>query len=124
MLDVTATLEGRRALLDRVGRVAAQLFIPLAVGGGIRSMDDARAVIDAGADKVSLNSAALARSGPHHGHSPALYGSQAVIVAIDAKRGPATASRCSSRSGTAREVARRRRLGARSGGPRAPARFC
>lgn len=85
VLDVTATLEGRRALLDTIRNVSQQLFIPLAVGGGIRSMDDARAVIDAGADKVSLNSAALT--------NPALitalariYGSQAVIVAIDAKR--------------------------------------
>jgi imidazole glycerol-phosphate synthase subunit HisF len=87
VLDVTATLEGRRALLDTIRQVSQRLFIPLAVGGGIRSMDDARAVIDAGADKVSLNSAALA--------DPTLitalarnYGSQAVIVAIDAKRGP------------------------------------
>jgi cyclase len=87
VLDVTATIEGRRALLDTIRAVSQRLFIPLAVGGGIRSMDDARAVIDAGADKVSLNSAALA--------DPTLitalariYGSQAVLVAIDAKRGP------------------------------------
>jgi cyclase len=86
VLDVTATLEGRRALLDTIRQVSQRIFIPLAVGGGIRSMDDARAIIDAGADKVSLNSAALA--------DPSLittlagiYGSQAVIVAIDAKRG-------------------------------------
>ena len=87
VLDVTATLEGRRALLETIRAVSRRIFIPLAVGGGIRSMDDAKAVIDAGADKVSLNSAALA--------DPNLitaiagtYGSQAVIVAIDAKRGP------------------------------------
>jgi cyclase len=87
VLDVTATLEGRRALIDTIRAVSRRIFIPLAVGGGIRSLDDARAVIDAGADKVSLNSAALA--------DPDLvtaiartYGSQAVIVAIDAKRGP------------------------------------
>ena len=85
LLDVTATLETRRALLETIRAVAAELFIPLAVGGGIRSEDDAAAVMDAGADKISLNSAALA--------SPALltalarrYGSQAVVVAIDAKR--------------------------------------
>jgi cyclase len=85
VLDVTATLEGRRALLETIRQVSREIFIPLAVGGGIRGMDDARAVIDAGADKVSLNSAALA--------NPQLvtevantYGSQAVIVAIDAKR--------------------------------------
>ncbi len=101
VLDVTATLEGRRALLDTIRQVSSRLFIPLAVGGGIRSLDDAKAVIDAGADKVSLNSAALA--------DPALvtevarrYGSQAVIVAIDASRGP-SGFEVYSRSGTARE---------------------
>jgi cyclase len=85
ILDVTATIEGRRALAQTIRTVSAELFIPLAVGGGIRSEDDAAAAIDSGADKVSLNSAALA--------SPALvtqlalrYGSQAVVVAIDAKR--------------------------------------
>ena len=84
ILDITATLEARRARAATIGAVARELFIPLAVGGGIRSEDDAVAAIDAGADKVSLNSAALA--------DPALittlagrYGSQAVMVAIDAK---------------------------------------
>ena len=102
VLDVTATLEGRRALLDTIRAVSRRLFIPLAVGGGIRSMDDARAVIDAGADKVSLNSAALT--------DPALitavarqYGSQAVIVAIDASRGPAGFD-VFGRSGTSRDT--------------------
>jgi cyclase len=85
ILDVTATIEGRRALADTIRAVSAELFIPLTVGGGIRTEADAAAAIDAGADKVSLNSAALAE--------PALvtqlaerYGSQAVLVAIDAKR--------------------------------------
>ncbi len=85
ILDVTATIEKRRAMADTVGAVARELFIPLAVGGGIRDEDDAAAAVEAGADKVSLNSAALA--------DPALvtrlasrYGSQAVVVAIDAKR--------------------------------------
>jgi cyclase len=84
ILDITATLEARRARAATIGAVARELFIPLAVGGGIRSEDDAVAAIEAGADKVSLNSAALA--------DPALittlagrYGSQAVVVAIDAK---------------------------------------
>lgn len=84
ILDVTATLEGRRALAATVSAVAKRIFIPLTVGGGIRSEDDAAAAVDAGADKVSLNTAALT--------NPAListlaarYGSQAVIVAIDAK---------------------------------------
>src|SRR3954462_13104040 len=85
ILDVTATIERRRALADTVRRVAAELFIPLTVGGGIRAEEDAEAALDAGADKVALNSAALA--------DPALvsrlaarYGSQAVVVAIDARR--------------------------------------
>lgn len=85
ILDVTATLEGRRALADTVASVARQLFIPLAVGGGIRSVADAAAAIEAGADKVSLNSAALAR--PEILTELAdLYGSQAVVVAIDARQ--------------------------------------
>lgn len=85
ILDITATLEGRRALAETIRQVASRIFIPLAVGGGIRSENDAAAALDAGADKVSLNSAALA--------DPSLltmlaarYGSQAVIVAIDAKQ--------------------------------------
>ncbi len=84
ILDVTATLERRVALEDTIRRVSAELFIPLAVGGGIRSEADARAALDAGADKVALNTAAL--------ENPALltrlasrYGSQAVVAAIDAK---------------------------------------
>jgi cyclase len=86
LLDVTATTEGRRALEATIAEVSRELFIPLTVGGGIRSEADAAAIVDAGADKVSVNSAALA--------DPALltrlanrYGSQAVVVAIDAKRG-------------------------------------
>jgi cyclase len=85
ILDITATIEARRALADTIRRVARELFIPLAVGGGIRSESDAAAAVEAGADKVSLNTAAL--------KNPQListlarrYGSQAVIVAIDAKR--------------------------------------
>ena len=85
ILDVTATIEGRRALAATIREVSARLFIPLAVGGGIRAESDAAAAIDAGADKVSINSAALS--------DPSLvttlaerYGSQAVVVAIDAKR--------------------------------------
>jgi imidazole glycerol phosphate synthase glutamine amidotransferase subunit len=85
ILDITATLERRRALADTIRGVARELFIPLAVGGGIHTEDDAAAAVEAGADKVSLNTAALAE--------PQLitrianrYGSQAVIIAIDAKR--------------------------------------
>src|SRR6185295_3318570 len=57
VLDITATLERRRAQLDTIRRVSRAIFIPLTAGGGIRSLDDASAAIDAGADKVSLNSA-------------------------------------------------------------------
>lgn len=85
ILDIAATLESRQALADTINAVAHRIFLPLTVGGGIRSEDDAAAAVDAGADKVSLNTAAL--------RNPALittlarrYGSQAVIVAIDAKR--------------------------------------
>ncbi len=85
VLDVTATLETRQALARTISAVAHEIFLPLTVGGGIRSEDDAAAAVNAGADKVSLNTAAL--------RDPALittlarrYGSQAVIVAIDAKR--------------------------------------
>ena len=90
ILDVTATIEGRQARAQTVAAVAREIFLPLAVGGGIRSEEDAAAAIEAGADKVSLNTAALS--------NPSLittlakrYGSQAVIVAIDAKEaGPGT----------------------------------
>jgi cyclase len=85
VLDITATLETRQALARTINAVAREIFLPLTVGGGIRSEDDASAAINAGADKVSLNTAAL--------RHPTLisilarrYGSQAVIVAIDAKR--------------------------------------
>jgi len=85
VLDVTATLEGRRAFEATIQAVSRELFIPLTVGGGIRTEGDAAAALDAGADKVGVNSAALA--------DPSLltrlaarYGSQAVVVAIDAKR--------------------------------------
>src|SRR5208283_3544511 len=83
-LDITATAESRNTLLETVRRTARQLFIPFTVGGGIRTLDDAAAVLDCGADKVAINSAAIA--------NPTLitkiaerYGSQAVVVAIDAR---------------------------------------
>jgi cyclase len=84
ILDITATIEARRALADTIRAVARELFIPLAVGGGIRTEDDGRAAIEAGADKVSLNTAALATPGLITTLSER-YGSQAVVVAIDAK---------------------------------------
>ena len=105
ILDVTATIEGRRALAATVSAVAKRIFIPLTVGGGIRSEDDAAAAIDAGAEKVSLNTAALT--------DPSLitklaarYGSQAAIVAIDAKwvDGKAVVYARSGQAGTEREA--------------------
>jgi cyclase len=90
LLDITATHEGRKTLLDTVRRTARELFVPFAVGGGIRTAQDAENVFDAGADKVSVNSAALA--------DPMLidaigrnFGAQAVVVAIDARRDPQAA---------------------------------
>jgi cyclase len=86
LLDISATHEGRGTLLDTVARTARELFVPFTVGGGVRSLGDAQAVFDAGADKISVNSAAVAD--PHLidavGRS---FGAQAVIVAIDARRG-------------------------------------
>ena len=85
LLDISATHENRGTLIDTVRRTARELFIPFTVGGGIRTLEDAGAIFDAGADKVSINSAAIA--------DPSLitqianrFGSQAAIVAIDAKR--------------------------------------
>ena len=85
LLDISATHEKRATLADTVRRTARQLFIPFTVGGGIRSLDDAIAVFEAGADKISINSAALADP-PLITRIAERYGSQAVIVAIDAKR--------------------------------------
>lgn len=84
-LDITATVNHADTVADMVQRVAEKVFIPLTVGGGIRSVDDARKILRAGADKVSVNSAAI--------HRPALieelkekFGSQCVVLAVDAKR--------------------------------------
>lgn len=85
LLDITATHEGRGTLLDTVKRTAAELFVPFTVGGGIRSAEDAAAVFDAGADKVSINSSAIARP-ELIGEIGSSFGAQAVIVAIDARR--------------------------------------
>ncbi len=85
ILDVTATLEARQARAQTIRAVAREIFLPLCVGGGIRSEADAEAAIEAGADKVSLNSAAI-RDPSLITRLASRYGSQAVIVAIDAKR--------------------------------------
>jgi cyclase len=90
-LDITASSDDRHTMIDVVQRTADQCFMPLTVGGGVRSVEDVRALLLAGADKVSVNTAALAR--------PALidecaraFGSQCVVVAIDAKRSAAGAA--------------------------------
>jgi len=86
-LDITASSDERRTMVDVVERTAEQVFIPLTVGGGVRQVADAAALLRAGADKVAVNSAALAR--PRLVSELAeTFGSQCVVVAIDAKRRP------------------------------------
>ena len=86
-LDITATHEGRGTMVDVVRRTAKHVFVPLTVGGGIRTVDDFREILRAGADKVSVNSAAVRR--PELIREAAeIFGSQCVVVAIDAKRRP------------------------------------
>jgi cyclase len=84
-LDISAAHEGRATLLEIVERTARRAFIPLTVGGGVRSVDDMRAVLRAGADKVGLNTAAVADPGLITACA-ARFGRQAVVVAIDARR--------------------------------------
>jgi cyclase len=84
-LDITASHERRATIVELARRTADNVFIPFTIGGGIRSVVDAQAVLDAGADKVSVNSAALARP-ELIGELAAVFGSQCVVLAIDAKR--------------------------------------
>jgi cyclase len=84
-LDITATSEERDLILPIIEAVASQVFIPLTVGGGVRSVADVRRLLNAGADKTSFNSAAIARP-EVIGEASARYGSQCIVVAIDAKR--------------------------------------
>jgi len=84
-LDITASHEGRGTLIDIVERTADQCFMPLTVGGGVRSVDDARALLLAGADKVAVNSAAVARPALI-GELAMRFGEQCVVVAVDAKQ--------------------------------------
>ena len=84
-LDITATSDGRDLILHIIEAVASQVFIPLTVGGGVRTVDDVRRLLNAGADKTSFNSAAIAN--PQVIEDAALkYGAQCIVVAIDAKR--------------------------------------
>lgn len=84
-LDITATIEGRKAMLDVVRATAAELTIPFAVGGGVSRVDDVRALLRAGCDKVSVNSAAL-RDPKVLAQAANEFGSQCVVSAIDARR--------------------------------------
>ena len=84
-LDITATSDGRDLILHIIEAVASQVFIPLTVGGGVRSVDDVRRLLNAGADKVSFNSAAVAQPQVIRDASDR-YGAQCIVVAIDAKR--------------------------------------
>ncbi|HEX7840753.1 MAG TPA: imidazole glycerol phosphate synthase subunit HisF [Kofleriaceae bacterium] len=88
-LDISASPEGRSTLLDVVARTADQVFAPLTVGGGVRSVEDAERLLDAGADKIAINTAAI-RTPELVSAAAARFGSQAIVVAIDAKQVPGT----------------------------------
>src|SRR5450759_4172416 len=90
-LDITAAHEGRGTMLDVVRRTASRAFVPLTVGGGVRTVAEMRDVLRAGADKVSFNTAAVADPDPLTGCARK-FGSQAVVCAIDARRLPARAA--------------------------------
>jgi cyclase len=85
LLDITATHERRATLIPTVRRTASELFVPFTVGGGVRTLEDAGRIFDAGADKITINSAAIADPGLITSIA-GRFGSQAVIVAIDARR--------------------------------------
>jgi cyclase len=84
-LDISASPEGRSTLLDVVARTADQIFAPLTVGGGVRTVDDAERLLDAGADKIAINTAAIRRPALV-AECAARFGAQAIVVAVDAKR--------------------------------------
>jgi imidazole glycerol-phosphate synthase subunit HisF len=90
-LDITATSDNRETVVDLAKRSADDVFVPFTIGGGIRSVTDAQAVLDAGADKVSINSAAIARPDLID-ELAAQFGAQCVVLAIDAKRAQAGGS--------------------------------
>ena len=86
-LDITASAQKRKIILDVVRQTAEQVFIPLTVGGGIRSLDDIRMLLNAGADKVSLNTVAVLKPSIIH-DGARRFGAQCIVVAIDAKKNP------------------------------------
>src|SRR5258708_32264109 len=83
--DITASSEGRKSIIDVIERTADRCFMPLTVGGGVRSVEDMRILLRAGADKISLNSAALARP-EIIAEGAAAFGNQCMVVSIDAKK--------------------------------------
>lgn len=89
-LDISASPEGRSTLLDVVARTADQVFAPLTVGGGVRSVEDAERLLDAGADKIAINTAAI-RHPELVAAAAERFGSQAIVVAVDARRVPGAA---------------------------------
>src|SRR4249919_2713554 len=84
-LDITASHEKRETIVELARRTADNVFIPFTIGGGVRSVEDAQAVLDAGADKVSVNSAAVARP-ELLGDMAEVFGSQCVVLAVDARK--------------------------------------
>jgi cyclase len=84
-LDIAASHEGRKTLLDAVSRAAERIFIPLTVGGGVHEVTDVQRLLDAGADKVAINTAAVRNPGLVRAASDR-FGNQAIVVAVDAKR--------------------------------------
>jgi len=86
-LDIGASPEGRDITIDLVARTSKELFVPLTVGGGVRKVEDVRALLMAGADKVAINTAAI-REPELVSRAAKEFGSQAIVVAVDAKRGP------------------------------------
>ena len=84
--DITATAHGRATMVDVIERAADQCFMPLTVGGGLRSVDDMYTMLRAGADKISINSSALARIPNSSAQGAEKFGSQCIVVSIDAKK--------------------------------------
>jgi cyclase len=103
-LDITASHERRETVADLARRCADDVFIPFTIGGGVRSVEDAQAVLDAGADKVSVNSAAVARP-ELLGDMAAVFGAQCVVLAIDARREAGGSDTDRSGAGRARPLA-------------------
>ena len=124
-LDITASSGDRETMIDVVGRTADQVFIPLTVGGGVRSVGDVDRLLRAGADKVSLNTAAIARP-ELLGEAAQRFGSQCVVLSVDARRRAGSAGAGGRPPATPRSPLRaERRLGEHTpaAGPASPARF-